>query len=829
MTVAPSSAPSSTHPDTTQHTGLSASEVQDRIQRGQTNNYKARVSRTYWDIVRDNLLNLFNIVLGTLLLIVIWMGDYATAFFAGFSVVTNTFLGMIQEINAKRKLDQLATLGEIQVAVLRDGQRHMISMRDVVLDDLIYIEPGDKVVVDGVVVHSDSLEMDESLLTGESDAVFKEEDAEVFSGSFCIAGTGMMRATRVGADSNINKLTEIAKEYKRTKTPTQNYIDIIVEVTVLVMFIFVPMLLISNLLVRDVEFLDAIRNAVVFVTSLVPQGLVLVGILSLTIGAIKISRHDTLIQKVNAVESLANATVLCFDKTGTLTKNELRVTDIIILNGDERNNVHQQLGAYLHNLGHLNRTAGAVRDFVDDEIGQANYTPKQREVPFTSGRKWGAIVFEDDIFVLGAPERILPQRSADDSVVVRTHELSQQGQRVLAFARATSTPEGTNISAVCEPIALVTLSDTIRPDIQETLQSFRDEGIQLKVISGDSLRTVQAIAHASGMDADEAYSGDQLDAMNDGELAHVVQNANVFGRIEPDTKRRIVSALQTQGQYVAMVGDGVNDVPALKQANLAIVMNDGTQISKDVADIVLLNNAMSTLPLAFHEGKETTQTIFGTMKMFLVKSFYNVALFIFVAFMALPFPITPVQISWITFGTVNIPATLIAFGIVRPQFMRTWREDVLDYILTGGIIGSLLGAMLYVVVYFTSDGNIMMTRSAITLFFTLYGAFIVMSIQGVNFYQPKTFWEHRRIVALMLVLTTLTILIMYGAQPMVGFFEFYIFHPVQDAGVLLFITVLFLTSIWLVAHGQKYRYMLKRLYHLFERSERGERPNTTPL
>jgi len=794
-------------------TGLSHDEVQARIRDNQTNDYKARVSRTYWDIVRDNLLNLFNIVLGTLLVIVIWMGDYATAFFAGFSVVSNTFLGMIQEINAKRKLDQLATLGEIQVTVIRDGLDVDISMREVVLGDLIRIQPGDKLVVDGEVVKSDSLEMDESLLTGESDAIYKDIEAEVFSGSFCIAGTGVMRATRVGADSNINQLSEIAKQYKNTKTPTQVFIDIIVEITVVIMFIFVPMLLLTNMVVNEIEFLQAIRNNVVFVTSLVPQGLVLVAILSLTIGAIKMSQHETLIQKVNAVESLANATVLCFDKTGTLTKNELRVTKLYALDNDDEAHIHSVLLTYLQHLAHRNHTAVAVQDYAMTQGATAQSWEKQTEIPFTSGRKWGAVKLNDTYYILGAPERILPASDSDDSVIKRANDYSADGMRVLAFASATEEPDGTYIADVCTPIAMIVLSDTIRDDIRETLQAFRDEEIDLKVISGDSLPTVRTIAQQSGMNVTKAYSGDQLEAMSDSELETVAMEANVFGRIEPHTKRRIVAALQKQQQYVAMVGDGVNDVPALKQADLAIVMNDGTQISKDVAEIVLLNNAMSTLPLAFREGKETTQTIFGTMKIFLVKNFYNVALFIFIAFMALPFPITPVQISWSTFGTVNIPATLIAFGLVRPQFIKNFRDDVLDYVITVGLFGSVLLAVLYVVVYFGSGEDLTATRSAITVFLTFFSAYIVMNVQGVDFYQPKTFIENRGVVIMMVILSALTIWSMYLLPDL---FEFMRFNWAEHDWIIITIYALFCLSMILTSHGMKYRYLVNRFYHLFQ-------------
>lgn len=806
--------------------GLSEADVENRTEKGLTNDFKARVSRSYWDIVRDNLLNLFNIVLGTLLVIVITLGDYATAFFAGFSVVTNTFLGMIQEISAKRKLDQLATLSEQTVRVFRDGALREISMRAVVVDDIIKVEPGDRIVVDGVVVQSDSLEMDESLLTGESDAVPKEIDSEILSGSFVIAGSGVMRATRVGKESNINQLSAIAKQYKNVKTPTQTYIDIIVEITVVIMFVFVPMLLLSNLVVDQIPFLNAIRNSVVFVTSLVPQGLVLVAILSLTIGAVKISRHETLIQKVNAVESLANATVLCFDKTGTLTQNELAVSEIIALTNDPKEDISRNLYRYLNNLSHVNRTAGAVEAYVTQHLDTLPDDEKMKEIPFSSARKWGAVQFDDGIYALGAPERLLPHTDTEDSVAHRSIKLQSEGMRVLAFCELSSPPGESRefIGDLANPIALIVMSDKIREDIQETLAAFRQENLELKVISGDSIETVRSIAAQSGMDITGAHTGAELDAMSDEELEGVVTQSNVFARVEPDTKRRIVRALQRRKQYVAMVGDGVNDVPALKQADLAIVMNDGTQISKDVADIVLLNNAMSTLPMAFKEGKEITQTIFGTMKIFLVKNFYNVMTFIFILFMGLPFPITPVQISWSTFGTVNMPATLIAFAIIRPKYMGNFRDDVLDFIVTGGLIGSVLLAVLYGIVYFGTGRNIEATRSAVTIFLSFYGAYIIMAVQGVDFYKPRTFLKHWRTGLLMLVLTTFTLLAMYMLPDL---FEFYIFDPSSEMWVIILIYTLLVLSIILLAHGTKYRYLLRRMWFLFQNPDRSLNPSDT--
>jgi len=742
--------------------GLSSAEVQARVARGETNAYKPKVGRSYWDIVRDNLLNLFNIVLFTLLIVVLAFEDYATVFFAGFSVVTNSLLGMIQEIVAKRKLDQLAAMQVKAARVWRDGELVLLPVEQIVKDDVLVIEPGDRAVVDGRVIYSDALELDESQLTGESDAVFKDVGDTIHSGSFCIAGTGVLVATRVGKDSTINQLAQLAKTYKTVLTPTQQRIVTLVQLSVVVMAIVGPMVFVSGYL-NHLPPLEVFRNAVVFVTSLVPQGLVLTAILSLTLGAISISRFQTLIQRVNAVESLANVTVLCFDKTGTLTHNQLTVTEIIPLNGLSCDAINERLYTYVQNLSHQNRTAAAVAEYAAASVNGKSgpVQTKLREIPFTSARKWGAIVLPGETLILGAPERVLVGSETALAAAERARDLSAEGYRVLALARQEEPPQDNEPPRQREPMALILLSDRVREDIQETLQMFREQSVALKVISGDNVQTVTAIARQAGIDVTHAYTGDQLEAMTDAELATAAVEGTIFARVEPDTKRKLVAALRERGEYVAMVGDGVNDVPALKAADLAIVMNDGAQISKDVGDIVLLNNAMSTLPLAFREGRLITQTIFGTSKLFLVKNVYSVLLFIFAGFMAMPFPINPIQISWVTFGVVNIPATLIAFRLMRPAYMRRFREDVLDYVINGGIVGGTALALLYGVVYLTSGENTVAARSAVTIFLVLYGMLVMWHTMGIQLLRPRTITAHGPIFILGLSLGAATIAVPY--------------------------------------------------------------------
>ncbi|MBK8021726.1 MAG: HAD-IC family P-type ATPase [Chloroflexi bacterium] len=762
--------------------GLTSSEVQQRVRRGEVNDFRARVGRSYWDIFRDNILNLFNLIFGTLLVIVFLFRDYGTFFFAGFSVVTNSFLGMIQEALAKRQLDRLAALAADDIRVWRDGRLVSISPLALVKDDIIPIQPGMRIPVDGALVHGDALEMDESQLTGESDAVLKNEGDPIVSGSFCIAGSGTMVATRVGRHSTINQLSETAKAYKQVLTPTQQRISLLVQLTVIIMLLTLPMVFISGYLQNgEVLTLPTFRSAVVFVASIVPQGLVLTAVLALTIGAVNISRKQTLVQRVNAVESMANVTTLCFDKTGTLTQNLLTVMKIEPLGVLPQNEIVERLALYTGNLSNQNRTAAAVASYVngDSALPALPAVTKTREVPFTSQRKWGAIVLPQETLILGAPERVLTLRNVQ--ALERARELSAQGLRVLAFARSSMAMVETALDETREPLALIVLHDQVRPGIQNTLAEFAAENVALKVITGDNLETAMEIAREAGLTIEAAYSGDQLTAMDDERFAEAVHTANLFARIEPETKRRIVRTLKQQGEYVAMVGDGVNDVPALKEAHLAIAMNDGAQITKDVADLVLLNNALTTLPLAFREGRAIRQSVFGTMKIFLVKNFYSIIFFILAGFMLMPFPINPIQISWLTFGVINVPATLIAFRVIKPTPMATFRAGVLDYAVTAGFIGAASMSLVYAIAYIGSGEDVQIARSAVTQYMTLFGLLAFWNIHGIELFQVDTIRSRNRIFWIGIVFYIVTVIGFYMLPGLTEFTAFSLEYTVVIA------------------------------------------------
>ncbi|MDX2162036.1 MAG: HAD-IC family P-type ATPase [bacterium] len=722
-------------------TGLTTADVNARLARGESNAYRPRVGRTYADILRDNLFSVFNIVLFTLLGIVLFLGDYGTVFFAGFSVVSNTLLGLVQEILAKRKLDRLAALAASAVTVIRDGAPRPVPLEQIVKDDTIPLQPGDRLVVDGELLAADALEIDESQLTGESDPVFKEAGAAVYSGSYCLAGSGIMRATRVGADSTINRLSATAKAYKIVLTPTQARLAGIVELTILLIAVCTPMYFVAGLLTTGAAFtLETFRAAVIFIASIVPQGLVLTATVSLSIGAIRLSRHQTLVQRINAVEGVANVTALCFDKTGTLTRNKLHVSALIPLDGAAQAAVEADLMRYTAALSSHNTTAAAIAAYLTGSAAPAS-PAKQREIPFTSARKWGAVIFPDRTLIVGAPERVLPD---GHPALAQAHDLAADGLRVLALAQADPfagerLPDNRErLPDNRQACALIVLEDQLRDDTRPMLDAFRAQGVALKVISGDNPATVRKIATDAGMTIRTAYTGDQLAAMHESALEAAAWEGDLFARVEPDTKRRLIEALKRQGAFVAMVGDGVNDVPALKAAHLALVMNDGAPISKDVGDLVLLDNDMSTLPRALAEGRAITQSIYATSRIFLIKNLYSALFFLFAGFMAMPFPIGAIQISIMTLFAINIPAALYAFRVLHPVRMRAFRADVLDQVVSAGVIGALGMTLNFTVIYFASALDTGAARSGSYVFLTLWGVLALWNTQGIDLLRPVT-------------------------------------------------------------------------------------------
>ena len=694
--------------------GLSTSEVTERKQRGDINVVVMRSSRTYKDIFQENVFTLFNVTFGVVLILLMALGQFTDAIFSGFSVFMNILVGVVQEIQAKQTLDKLALLSVQKVKVRRDRQSLEIPVGEIVRDDLIELTPGDRAPVDGAVLISQNVEMDESLLTGESDPVAKQIDDIVLSGSFCLAGSCVFRADKIGDESYAVKLSQSSRVYKRVFTPLQKKIDVLVEIFILVLIVAAFLHLASSLN-SSRTMVDTIRYASVIINSFVPAGLILSISVAFAIGAVEISKKRTLIQKINAVDSMNSVRILCTDKTGTLTQNKLVVKVIVPLADTDEDSLRELIALYTNLMGTQNSSAKAMAAFTDKPRSQSQFVS---EVPFSSSRKWGAIAINiGTTIMVGAPEILF----SDPEMQEKAKEYARQGLRAIAVVTSEESIDVANKNPALptnrRDRGLVLLEDSLRPDVITTIAELQNKNIRLKVISGDSVETVTSIARQAGIAVpdDAVFTQKVLEAMDARTFSESSAHGTVFGRITPDMKRRLISAMVKRGGYVGMVGDGVNDVPAFKEAQLAIAMNDGAQISKDVADIVLLDNNLSALPQAFAAGDDIKQKILSSALLYLTKNIMVILTISFAGFVQLPFPIEPRHMTVITLAVVGFPTIWIAFGWLKPKRMENFLRDVLGYSCIAGVFGAIAMTTGYVLSYYISGWALLRVPYSSTL------------------------------------------------------------------------------------------------------------------
>ncbi|HEX6919287.1 MAG TPA: HAD-IC family P-type ATPase [Actinomycetes bacterium] len=645
--------------------GLTAAEVQVRRDRGEVNDVPARASRSVRQIVRANVMTRFNAILGVLLVVILVVGPLQDALF-GLILVANTGIGVLQELRAKRVLDRLAVVSAPRARVVREGQVGERAAGDVVLDDLLELQLGDQVVVDGVVDTADGLEIDESLLTGEAEPVVKKPDDAVLSGSFVVAGSGRYQATRVGAAAYAQQLADQARRFTLVRSELRAGIDWILRVMTWVLVPTATLLVVSQL-TRNTNLDDAIRGSVAGVVTMVPEGLVLLTSIAFAVGVVRLGRSRVLVQELPALEGLARVDVVCLDKTGTLTSGRLSVAELETL--DPADPAAEALAALAASDPHPNASLRAVADAFPDPPGWA----ARAVTPFSSARKWSATDFgEHGVWVLGAPDVVLAARAAP-SVTARVEAHAAQGRRVLLLARGTTGPSAEVLPEPLDPVALVVLADQLRGDAADTLRYFLDQGVAVKLISGDHPRTVGALAASLGLPgiADPVDARD-LPADPD-RLAELMESASVFGRVLPAQKRAMVAALQSRGHVVAMTGDGVNDVLALKDADIGVAMGSGTSATRAVAQLVLLDSRFAVLPGVVAEGRRVIGNVERVANLFLTKTVYATLLAVSVGVARLPFPFLPRHLTVVSALTIGIPGFFLALAPntrrARPGFV----------------------------------------------------------------------------------------------------------------------------------------------------------------
>jgi cation-transporting P-type ATPase E len=667
--------------------GLSSAEVAERRSRGLADTATERTSRSVAEILRANILTRFNFILGTLLAVILAVGEPQDALF-GLVLVANSLIGIGQELRAKRTLDRLAVLSAAGVRVIRDGSRQDIPVGELVGGDLVDLRSGDQVVADGVVRASAGLEADESLLTGESEPVGKRPGDRLLSGSFVVAGAGGYQATEVGAAAYARRLAAEARRFGLVRSELMDGINRILRYVTWVIVPLAVLLLVSQLNARG-TVREALTGTVAALVGVVPQGLVLLTSVAFGVAAVTLARRHVLVQQLPAVEGLARVDVLCIDKTGTLTDGTIAYDSLIRLGGQAP--VAEALGAL---------AAEEDRNATLAAIGQAFPPPggweRTASVPFSSARKWSAASFAGHgTWVLGAPEMVLP--SEQRAQLSRAAELAATGHRVLVLAYAEGSLTNDSLPPGLLATAFIVLTERLRPDAAETLAYFAAQGVALKVISGDSPRTVAAAAVRAGLPG----AGAPVDARELPEdpdaLGRVLEDHAVFGRVTPHQKEAMVKALQARGHTVAMTGDGVNDVLALKLADLGIAMGSGAAATKAVAELVLLDGRFATLPGVVAEGRRVTANIERVANLFVTKSVWTALLAIAVGVTLLPYPFLPRHLTIIDTLTIGIPSFFLALAPNQRRYLPGFVGRVLRFAVPAGCIVAVATFAAYAV------------------------------------------------------------------------------------------------------------------------------------
>jgi cation-transporting ATPase E len=737
VTTSTEAAPAPAH--RTPDRGLTTAEVEERVARGDVNVTGERTSRTFAEIVKANVFTRFNAILGSMLVVILIVGPLNDALF-GIVLVTNTLIGIVQEVRAKRTLDRLAVLSAPRARALRDGQLDDLAVEDIVLDDLLELRTGDQLPADGLLRTVDGLEIDESLLTGEAEPVDKQTGDEVLSGSFVVAGAGRFQTTRVGDDAYARKLAAEARRFTLVYSELVAGINQILRYVTWAIFIAGGLLLYSQFAISDEAWREAVTGAVAGVVGMVPEGLVLLTSVAFAVAAVTLARRKVLVQELPAVEGLARVDVVCLDKTGTLTEGDVVFDRLDLVDGADLDEVEQALGA-LADDENANATLQA--------IGYAFPPPEGWDrtliVPFSSARKWSAAEFGDHgAWVIGAPEMVWTHSPLDDPVRVQADELAASGSRVLLLTRAQTSLTGDELPERMQPVALVLLEEKVRTDAADTLRYFAEQGVELKVISGDNPRTVGAVAQRVGL----PRAGDPVDAreLPDDEeaLADVLESHTVFGRVSPHQKQAMVRALQSRRHVVAMTGDGVNDALALKLADIGVAMGSGAPATRAVAQLVLLDGRFATMPGVVAEGRRVIANIERVANLFVTKTVYAMLLALAVGIGRLRYPFLPRHLTLVGSLTIGIPAFFLSLAPNKRRYVPGFVPRVLRFTIPAGFVAAAATFGAYAVARVQDGVSLDEARTVAALVLLTIGLWVLVILA-----RPFTLW--RAVLTLLMV------------------------------------------------------------------------------
>ncbi len=676
--------------------GLSSAQAQERADAGWANLPIDPPGKTVGQIVRSNVFTYFNMLFFFLAACVLAVGSWQNVMFMGV-VLANIAIGIVQELRSKRTLDKLTLLTAPQGAVIRDGRRRKIPTSEMVRDDIVEFSAGDQIFADAVVVAGEC-SANEALITGEADEIKKKPGDELLSGSFVVSGQCRARLTRVGADSFANRLT---LEAKAAKPPQQS--EMMRSLTRLVQVIGIAIIPLGILMaVKEIAWLgrsvtDGVVATVASLIGMIPEGLYLLTSMALAAGVVRLAQKRTLVHDMGCIETLARVDVLCVDKTGTVTENKMTVEDLVPLCPErfEESDIRLIMADYVAAMRADNDTMAALRRYFTGEVKQ----PAIKAVPFTSAKKFGGVSFhEDETYLLGAPDVLLGERGGKYAKQIDAY--SAKGCRVLLLGLYDGDPEDERPEAGLMPIALILLSNKIREEAPETFKYFAAQGVAIKVISGDNALAVSEVAKRAGIRGAENYV-DARTLETDEDIAEAVERYTVFGRVTPDQKRRFVRALKAAGHTVAMTGDGVNDVLALKEADCSVAMASGSDAACQVSHIVLLESNFAAMPSVVAEGRRVINNIERSASLFLVKNIFSFILAVITLVFTLPYPVTSAQMSLVSALTIGIPGFILAMEPNSARIKGKFLPNVVGRALPGGLTNLflVLGAILFCLVF----------------------------------------------------------------------------------------------------------------------------------
>ncbi|HEY2398343.1 MAG TPA: HAD-IC family P-type ATPase [Solirubrobacteraceae bacterium] len=709
-----------------QSRGLSEAEAARRLQERGTLP-RQRSSRSYASIVRANTVNIPNGILLFFGVLTIAFASWRDALFLGI-LVSNVAIGSFQEIRSKRALDRLAALVAPDAVVVRDGTDRRVPLEQVVVGDLVRLAAGDQVIADGTALTADGLVLDEANLTGESEPVIRRAGEPVWSGSFAVEGASLFEATAVGPDSRAERLAATARAFRHPRSPLERANDRLL-LRIVAFSVPLAIALTVSVLSSSGSAASHVQAITAGVVNLVPEGLILLISVTAAASAFKMARRGVLAQQLNAIESLASVDVLCTDKTGTLTEPTPRVVALLPAQGTDEATFAGALSRYAASATSRNITLDAINDA---HLAEATSITITAQVPFSSRRRWSALDLDGERIVLGAPERFT---TADGSFHARAREEASAGRRVLALGRSDQPlPVGAQDPTFpddVEPLGLVVLAERLRPNAAETVAFFTEQHVALKVLSGDAPATAGAIARDAGVPGSSpALDGETLPS-DDEALCQAIRAAPAVGRISPEGKRAVVHALAGDGSYVGMVGDGVNDVPALKEARLAIAQGSGTQMARSVADLVLIQDDFAAVPAMVAEGRQILRNVQRVAQLFVTKTVFTAVVGLAVGIPTASFPLLPRQFTIASTVTIGIPAFLIALapssGPWRPEgFLRA----VARFALPAGVAVGLGIVVGYLLARYGFDLSLTRSRTVATGIVVVCGLAVVMRLEG---------------------------------------------------------------------------------------------------